>query len=47
VHAGAAGGNGGDAGSGVAIDSQDRILVTGNSINSAGNSDMVIWRVFP
>ena len=47
VHDNAAGGNADDSGSAVAIDSQDRILVAGSSRNNDGNSDMVIWRVFP
>ena len=47
INNGAAGGNAYDSGSAVVTDSQDRILVAGSSGNSAGNSDMVIWRVFP
>jgi uncharacterized delta-60 repeat protein len=47
VHDSAAGGNGDDSGNAAAIDSQDRILVTGNSTNGSGNKDMAIWRVFP
>lgn len=44
VHNNAAGGNGDDAGNAIAIDSQGRILVAGSSTNSAGNTDMVVWR---
>jgi uncharacterized delta-60 repeat protein len=44
VHNSAAGGNANDIGSAIAIDSQGRILVAGSSGNSAGNTDMVIWR---
>jgi uncharacterized delta-60 repeat protein len=47
THNSAAGGNADDTGSSVAIDSQDRALVTGSSKNVDGNADMVIWRVFP
>ena len=46
-HDGAAGGSGDDSGNGVSVDSHDRILVGGSSGNSAGNSDMAVWRVFP
>jgi len=47
VHSNAAGGNADDSGNAVSIDSRDRILVSGSSMNSAVNSDMVLWRVFP
>jgi uncharacterized delta-60 repeat protein len=47
THDSAAEGSGDDAGRAVAIDSQSRILVAGTSTNSAGNSDMVIWRMLP
>ncbi|EDP74720.1 hypothetical protein [Hydrogenivirga sp. 128-5-R1-1] len=47
VHHNAAGGNGGDTGRSIAIDSQGRILVTGHSRNGSGNDDMVIWRYNP
>jgi len=47
VHGNAAGGDADDSGSAITVDSQDRILVTGSSVNSAVNSDMVLWRVFP
>jgi uncharacterized delta-60 repeat protein len=47
VHNNAAGGNADDSGSSVTTDSQDRILVAGNSMNDASNADMVLWRVFP
>lgn len=45
INNGAAGSDGDDAGSGVTIDSEDRIIVTGSSTNSAGNKDMVVWRL--
>ena len=44
VHNNAAGGNGDDSGRSITVDSQGRILVAGYSLNSSGNSDMVIWR---
>jgi uncharacterized delta-60 repeat protein len=44
VHNGAAGGNSHDIGEGLVIDQNGRILVTGSSINSEGNYDMIIWR---
>ena len=47
VHNGAAGGNGDDGGNAVIINAQQRILVTGSSRNSPGDSDMVLWRFFP
>ena len=47
THDSAAGGNGDDTGSAVVIDSQNRIVVVGTSRKSAGNSDMVIWRLLP
>ena len=47
VHDNAAGGNGGDTGRSIAIDSQGRILVAGYSRNGSGNDDMVIWRYNP
>ncbi|NOZ24904.1 MAG: hypothetical protein GXO94_02280 [Nitrospirae bacterium] len=40
----AAGGDGDDVGQSVVIDSRGRILVTGYSMNSSGDADMVIWR---
>jgi len=40
----AAGGDGDDRGQSIVIDSRGRILVTGYSINSSGDADMVIWR---
>ena len=43
VHDSASGGNSNDSGNSITIDSNDRILVTGNS-NSDTDSDMVIWR---
>jgi uncharacterized delta-60 repeat protein len=33
-----------DCGNAIAIDAQGKILVTGESLNTAGNYDMVIWR---
>ena len=47
VHHNAAGGNGDDSGNAVAIDSLGRIIVTGSSIKSTLNADMVIWRYNP
>ena len=47
VHNSAAGGNGDDSGNGIAVDSHDKILVGGSSMNSAGDADMAVWRVFP
>jgi uncharacterized delta-60 repeat protein len=47
VHNGAAGGNGDDGGNAVITNAQQRILVTGRSRNSAGDSDMVLWGFFP
>ena len=43
THNNAAGGNGGDSGSSITIDSYGRILVAGNSSNGS-NYDMAIWR---
>ncbi|MCK5154567.1 MAG: hypothetical protein KAQ93_09445, partial [Spirochaetales bacterium] len=43
VHNNAAGGNGDDLGSDIAVDTIGRILITGHSYNSLDN-DMVIWR---
>jgi len=37
-------GTGFDSGSAITIDSADRILVAGYSVNLAGNEDIVIWR---
>ncbi|MCZ6688911.1 MAG: fibronectin type III domain-containing protein [Planctomycetota bacterium] len=44
VHDDAGGGGGTDRGEAVAIDSQGRILVTGFSLASPSEVDMVIWR---
>lgn len=44
AHHNAAGGNGEDIGIGVAIDTSGRILVTGYSLNAAGNDDLALWR---
>ncbi|MCZ6689075.1 MAG: delta-60 repeat domain-containing protein [Planctomycetota bacterium] len=44
-HDSAAGGLGGDWGRSVAVDSQDRIVIAGQSTNANGNVDMVIWRL--
>jgi uncharacterized delta-60 repeat protein len=43
----AAGGNGDDFGISIVFDPTGRILVTGSSYNTAGNSDMTIWRCLP
>jgi uncharacterized delta-60 repeat protein len=47
AHDSAAGGGGDDSGSAIALDSQKRILVAGTGTNAAGDSDMVLWKVFP
>ena len=44
VHDGAAGGFSEDEATGVVLDPSGRIVVTGRSVNSAGDLDMVIWR---
>ena len=44
THHNASGGNGTDEGTAIALDSSGRIVVAGRSINSAGNSDIVVWR---
>ncbi|MCB0377704.1 MAG: hypothetical protein KDD33_04365 [Bdellovibrionales bacterium] len=45
VHDGAAGGNLADEVYGIAVDSQDHVILVGSSINSVGNLDMTIWRL--
>lgn len=47
THNGAAGGNSTDSGISITLDAQERILVTGKSLNDSGNYDMVIWRYTP
>ncbi len=44
VHDSAAGGNGTDYGYSIAIQPDGKLLVTGSSVSSGGNSDMTIWR---
>ena len=44
VHHNAAGGNSNDFGNSIYVGSDSKIYVTGRSINSSGNTDMVIWR---
>ncbi len=44
AHNNAAGGDGDDYGRSVTVDSNGKVLVAGESINAAGNYDMVIWR---
>ncbi len=41
---GVAGANGNDSGNGIAIDGSGRIVVAGSSMNSSGNSDIVVLR---
>jgi uncharacterized delta-60 repeat protein len=47
THHGAAGGNGYDYGFGITVDTFGRYVITGNSTNLAGNTDMTIWRYTP
>ena len=42
---GAAGGNGNDAGNAIIMQTDQKILITGYSVNSSGNSDMTVWRL--
>lgn len=44
VHGDAAGGASADEATGIVLDPSGRILVTGRSVNAAGDQDMVIWR---
>ncbi|MBN1898508.1 MAG: SBBP repeat-containing protein [Spirochaetes bacterium] len=46
-HHNAAGGNGDDRSYGIVIDASGRYLITGQSDNSGGNYDMVLWRINP
>ena len=39
-----AGGDGSDVGHGIAIDAQDRVYVTGNSVGAGTGNDMFLWR---
>jgi uncharacterized delta-60 repeat protein len=43
-HNSAAGGNDSDIGNSIVLDCLGRIYITGSSINTFGNSDMVVWR---
>jgi|GEM_PF-2370348 len=44
---GTAGSGESDFGGGIAVDSSGRVVVAGYSFNTAGNSDMVVWRYLP
>ena len=44
IHDNVAGGSGSDMGLSVVVDGKGRILITGTSENTAGDSDMIIWR---
>jgi uncharacterized delta-60 repeat protein len=44
VHHNAAGGNSHDVGYSIYVDNNGKIYVTGYSVNSSDNLDMVIWR---
>lgn len=48
THHNAAGGNGEDRAQALAIDSQNRLIVTGNSLSAQGDTnDVVVWRYTP
>ena len=47
VNRDAAGGTGSDIGWGIAVDSQGRILVAGESASSTSGQDLAVWRFLP
>jgi uncharacterized delta-60 repeat protein len=47
THHDAAGGNGDDGAEAVILDSSDRIIVAGWSLNATADMDMVVWRYDP